>query len=151
MDHRISAGAIVEHDNRVLLVRHKREDRYDFWVAPGGGAHGNEELTAAAAREVREETGLIVQPNKLAYIEEFYSPETRYVKFWFTAALVSGDLNTDAPEAQAEYIIEAGWFGQLALSNMQVFPSALINRYWEDRRTEFAAPMYLGLRAMDFW
>ena len=30
MTHRISAGAIVESDGRVLLVRHQRPGRYDF-------------------------------------------------------------------------------------------------------------------------
>jgi 8-oxo-dGTP diphosphatase len=151
MNHRISAGAIIEHGNRILLVRHKREGSYDFWVAPGGGAHGTEDLTETATREVREETGLIVQPNKLAYIEEFYSPDTRYVKFWFTAALVGGKLNTSAPEAQVEYIIEGGWFAQSQLRGMQVFPPILVSRYWEDRANGFNAPQYIGLRAMDFW
>lgn len=47
MTHRISAGAIVESDGRLLLVRHYRPGRYDFWVAPGGGVKGDESLAAS--------------------------------------------------------------------------------------------------------
>lgn len=60
MNHRISAGARVENNGRLLLVRHRKQAAYDFWVAPGGGVQGAESLLAAAEREIREETGLVV-------------------------------------------------------------------------------------------
>ena len=40
---------------------------YDFWVAPGGGAEGTEDLLATAKREVFEESGLHVEPLQLEY------------------------------------------------------------------------------------
>lgn len=52
MNHRIAAGAIVEHDGRLVLVRHIRTGRYDFWVAPGGGVYSAETLNDAVVREV---------------------------------------------------------------------------------------------------
>jgi ADP-ribose pyrophosphatase YjhB (NUDIX family) len=99
--HRISAGALVEQGGRLLLVRHRKPGAYDFWVAPGGGTHGDEELADTARREVREETGLDVRPERLVYVEEFHSPDTRYCKFWFTAALVGGQLDVTGPDAAA--------------------------------------------------
>ena len=54
MTHRISAGVLVEQEDRILLVRY---GQHDFWVAPGGGARGTESLRETARREVREETG----------------------------------------------------------------------------------------------
>jgi len=48
---RISAGTIVEHEGRLLMVRH---------VTPGGGIKGSESYEGAAAREVCWETGLSV-------------------------------------------------------------------------------------------
>ena len=134
MQHRISAGAIVEDAaGQLLLVRHVLPGKYDFWVAPGGGVQGREELAAAATREVREETGLHVAVDRLAYIEEFANPDTRHVKFWFTARFVGGSLSADAPEAKAEHIVEAAWLSRSDLGARTVFPLVLTARYWDDR------------------
>lgn len=151
VNHRISAGAIVEHEGRILLVRHRREGRYDFWVAPGGGVQGTESLAEAAEREVREETGLHVVAERLVYVEEFYQPETRHCKFWFVARYVGGTLNVEAPEAVSEYIVEAGWHTQDQLQSLQVFPEVLHRRYWQDVSSGFAGLQHLGLRPMTFW
>lgn len=78
MSHRISAGAIVEREERLLLVHHKKAGHYDFWVSPGGGVKGEESLHEAAIREVREETGLNISTSRLLYIEEFFNPECRF-------------------------------------------------------------------------
>jgi len=83
MRHRISAGTIVDEASRILLVRRVRPQRYDFWVAPGAGVKRNEELQAAVVREVREESGLEVEPLAVLYIEELLDPTNRRCKFWF--------------------------------------------------------------------
>ena len=80
MKHRIAAGIIVEHEGRILVVRHRKPGAYDFWVAPGGGAEGAEDLLATARREVFEECGLHVEPLQIAYIEELLNPQTRECK-----------------------------------------------------------------------
>ena len=152
MQHRISAGAIVEDAaGQILLVRHVLPGKYDFWVAPGGGVQGREELAAAAIREVREETGLHVAVDRLAYIEEFANPDTRHVKFWFTARLVGGSLSAEAPEAKAEHIVEAAWLSRADFGARTVFPLVLADRYWDDRAAGFTTTAYLGLRTMEFW
>lgn len=68
LQHRIAAGVLLEHEGRILLMRHRREGVYDFWVAPGGGVEGLEDLRAAARREVKEECGLDVEPTRIAYV-----------------------------------------------------------------------------------
>lgn len=151
MNHRISAGALVEHEGKVLLVRHRKEGVYDFWVAPGGGVQGTESLAEAAEREVREETGLKVVAERLIYVEEFYQPETRHCKFWFVAKLAGGTLSVEAPEAVVEYIVEAGWHTQEQVNSMQVFPEVLKTRYWQDLSSGLPGIHHLGLREMAFW
>lgn len=151
MNHRISAGAIVEHEGRILLVRHRREGVYDFWVAPGGGVQGTESLADAAEREVREETGLHVVAEQLVYVEEFYQPDTRHCKFWFVARFVGGTPTVLAPEAVSEHIVEAGWYTQDQLPSLQLFPELLRTRYWQDRSAGFTGLQHVGLRAMTFW
>lgn len=151
MRHRISAGTIVEHEGRVLLVRHRKERQYDFWVAPGGGVQGDESLEAAATREAREETGLDVRPSKLIYIEQLINPECRHVKFWFAASLLGGALDITHPDSVAEFIVEADWLAPSDFEGRTVFPPVLGGRYWQDRAAGFPAPVALPLRQMDFW
>lgn len=152
MTHCISAGVIVEHDHRLLLVRHVVPGRFDFWVAPGGGAQGTEPLRETARREVREETGLDVEVRELMYIEEFHSPDVRYCKFWFSGWLLGGTLSVNAPEARADAIVEAGWFGVGEFDGKTVFPSVLVERYWSDRLEKPRVPVHLGtVRTMEFW
>ncbi len=151
MKHRIAAGVIIENDNKVLLVRHQKPGVYDFWVAPGGGAEGTEDLLVAAKREVFEESGLHVEILQLAYIEEFFNPHTRECKVWFTGRLIGGAINTEAIEATREHITEAAWLSREDFEGKTVFPHMLHHDYWKDKQNGFAHPRYVGLRAMDFY
>ncbi len=57
-----SCGVIVTDGQRILLGHATRSPRWDI---PKGVAEAGEDLTAAAARELREETGLVVSPGDL--------------------------------------------------------------------------------------
>ena len=149
--HRIAAGVIVEHEGRVLLVRHCKAGAYDFWVAPGGGALDGEDLMATAKREVFEECGLHIEPLQLAYVEEFFNPHTRECKLWFTGRLIDGSLDCSANEAIREHIVEAAWLSRSEFEGKTIFPPMLLNSYWQDKERGFASPRYVGLREMAFY
>ena len=153
MNHRISAGAIVIEKGRVLLVRHRKEGSYDFWVAPGGGVIGTEDIFQAAKREVKEETGLDAEPLRPIYLEEFHQPTTRHIKTWILFELTGGALSVEAYEAAREHIVEARFFTEDELRKEQrdVFPEILRDRVWVDMKAGFPRFEYLGLRAMAYF
>ena len=60
------AGAVVRDESgRLLLVRRGHEPGLGTWSLPGGRIEPDESAAAAAAREVEEETGLVVAIGEL--------------------------------------------------------------------------------------
>lgn len=55
MERHFTATAYVLHENRVLLHRHRKLEK---WLPPGGHIEADETPPIAARREVKEETGL---------------------------------------------------------------------------------------------
>lgn len=53
-----TASAVIVHDQKVLLVHHKK---LNVWLYPGGHIEENETPDETVVREVMEETGLTVE------------------------------------------------------------------------------------------
>ncbi len=65
----VGVGGVVVDRGRVLLIRRGREPMKGEWSIPGGVVELGESLGAAVRRELREETGLEIQP--VAVLEVF--------------------------------------------------------------------------------
>ena len=61
----VGVGGVLVHEGRVLLIRRGKEPLYGRWVVPGGTVELGEPLDEALVRELREETGLEVEPLEL--------------------------------------------------------------------------------------
>jgi len=103
------AGALVERDDRLLLVANRRRDGRVEWTPPGGVVDRGETRLEALTREVLEETGLSVA----AWSERVYrvsvdfpDREMRLGVEVFRAESWSGDLWFDDPDG----IVEDGRF-----------------------------------------
>jgi 8-oxo-dGTP diphosphatase len=146
---RISAGAIVIENNKILLVRHgaARHGR-SFLVGPGGRVENNENIPQAAAREVKEETGLDVNPCKILFIEDLISPHNRVVKIWFLCEPVGGQLRK-TQNAIDEGIVEASWYKKEELKDEVVYPSILVNTDWQKFLKDSGEIKYLASNVAD--
>jgi len=58
----VGVGAVVVHEGRVLVVRRGHEPLKGHWTLPGGLLELGESIVEGVVREVREETGLLVEP-----------------------------------------------------------------------------------------
>jgi ADP-ribose pyrophosphatase YjhB (NUDIX family) len=98
-----SAGGWVEDDDgRVLLQRRARDG--DVWGFPGGVMELGEAAHETAVRELREETGLEVEPVSLIGIYTKYfetlanGDQCQCVAFMFKMRVVGGTLTVDNNE-----------------------------------------------------
>ncbi len=100
------AGIVRAPGERILLVQ-QRDD--EVWSTPGGSIELDETPADAVVREVREETGLLVMPQRLFGVyggPDFVvrypnGDETQYISTMFECAVESGDLRPDGEETQA--------------------------------------------------
>jgi 8-oxo-dGTP diphosphatase len=77
----VVARAIVESDGKVLLVRRASWDTMPgMWELPGGKVDRGEKVMKALARELEEETGLMLADARRVTQREMISPRGRRVR-----------------------------------------------------------------------
>ncbi len=75
LDPKVAVGTIIRAANdQLVLVRRAIEPGYGLWVFPGGYVDQGEEITAAAIREAREESGLDVRIDGLLNVYSYRRP-----------------------------------------------------------------------------
>jgi ADP-ribose pyrophosphatase YjhB (NUDIX family) len=148
-EYRISAGAIVIHQDKVLLVRYKVSSGKSYLVGPGGGVINDEGLNQAVVREVYEETSLEVSPRRILFIEDLALSQYRLVKIWFLCDLVGGQLES-TQGARDEGIVEVGWYRRDQLHNEVVYPPPLLTQNWDTFLKDGCESIYLEMRNADF-
>jgi mutator protein MutT len=95
--------AVIDH-GRILLVRRANDPGRGLWAVPGGKVDIGERLTEAAAREVREETGLLVEIGELVWAGEHISDQMHIVLIDFLGTLIGGDLAAGDDADRAEWV-----------------------------------------------
>src|SRR5919199_4691138 len=101
----VAVTAVVVNDQGELLLQ-KRSDN-DLWGLPGGAMNLGESIGQAVVREVREETGLEVQPTGLVgiysdpgHVIAYANGEVRQeFSFSFTARIVGGEVSVADEES----------------------------------------------------
>ncbi len=102
------AGAVIIDDDRMLLIRRARGAYVGHWAVPGGRQRRGETMRAAAACEVLEETGLIVEVGDPVWVgdilDEADPPEYHYTVVDFFGTVVGGDLRAGDDAAEARWV-----------------------------------------------
>ncbi len=145
MNYGISAAALIVQNNEVLLVHHREAGQYDFWVPPGGRLEGEESIMDCAKREALEEAGFIVEPGSLLYYQEFVEPGYHFCKFFILSKIVGGNLTLKNRGKEEDFLVEAHFFSQNRLADLDVRPDILKQQFWRDLTEKAPPTRYLGL------
>ncbi len=106
----LGVGAIIADGGRVLLIERGQEPLRGTWSLPGGAVETGERLEDALRREVREETGLDVEPVSLVEIFERIMPdqdgrtEYHYVLMDYLCRVTGGRLEAGTDAAQVRWV-----------------------------------------------
>jgi 8-oxo-dGTP diphosphatase len=105
--HRVDCvGALVyDEQHRLLVVRRANEPGRGLWSIPGGRVEPGEDDVTAVAREVAEETGLIVVVGPLVGEVEREGPNGRlYVIRDYEASRTGGTLTPGDDASDAKFV-----------------------------------------------
>jgi len=98
---RIRVSALLRWQGRILLIRHEKEGRGEYWLLPGGGVNAGESLTDALHRELAEEVGVgdeIPFEGPVAIVDSI-SPKRAFSQKHVVHIIFAGDLSGRSLEA----------------------------------------------------
>jgi ADP-ribose pyrophosphatase YjhB (NUDIX family) len=118
-----ASAVVVDQDGGILL--HRRTDN-ELWSIPGGGMEIGETIAETVVREVAEETGLEVEPERLVgiytnprHVTAYDDGEVRQqFSICFACRIVGGQLLDRADES-----LEVGFFTPEEIERMPMHPS----------------------------
>jgi ADP-ribose pyrophosphatase YjhB (NUDIX family) len=103
-----ACALVVDDDGRVLLARRAGSVFHGYWDLPGGFLHEGEHPLEGLRRELREETGLEIEPDTFLgiWMDRYGDDEDAHatLNLYWTARLLGGE-----PQA-ADDVSELAWF-----------------------------------------
>ena len=117
----VAVGAVVRRGDELLLIRRAQGPGIGQWSLPGGRVEFGETLVDAAAREVLEETGLVISVGRFLGWVERMGEGYHYVIVDFAAA----PLDPDAEMAAGDDAADAAWVPCEALQDLDLVPGLI--------------------------
>ena len=117
----VSVVAIVHAEAKLLMIRRGVAPYIGTWAPPGGFVEAGESLEAAAAREVREECGLMLNPHQFVPYGITSLPKLNQFAVTFLARIDRAvELSAGHPEA-----LDARWFSNEDMPVAEVWEPAI--------------------------
>jgi len=134
----VGVGAVIVHQGRVLLVQRGHEPLKGRWSIPGGLIEIGEMLHEAVVREVREETGLEIEPVELVELLDRIHREGDRVRYHYVIAdylcrVVGGTLKAADDADAVRWVERAEWNSHSALM-LEPITVRVIERAWQRAR-----------------
>ena len=116
----VAIGAVIVDAGRVLLVRRGSEPLKGQWSLPGGALELGESLTAGLVREVREETGLVVEPVELIELLDRIHRDGERIRYHYVIAdylcrVAGGNLTAATDADEVRWVERPEWNSNSAL------------------------------------
>ena len=117
---RVAVGAVIVDEGRVLLVRRGTEPMMGHWSLPGGLVELGEKLLDAVVREVKEETGLEVEPLELVELINRVLRQGERVQYHYVIAdylcrVTGGVLRASSDAEEVRWTERCEWNSHSAL------------------------------------
>jgi 8-oxo-dGTP diphosphatase len=149
----VRCSAVVFRGPEVLLVRRARNGN-DDWVLPGGTPRPGESMAACVRRETLEETGLRVEPGRIAFVLETNGPRsgrhTLDLVFLASLSTPAQKPRSREPELSARFVslgqvqhldLRPPIAGHLrGLHNSRTRTAAYLGNLWRPRGRDDALP-----------
>jgi ADP-ribose pyrophosphatase YjhB (NUDIX family) len=104
----VGVGGVVIHRNRVLLIRRGGEPMKGQWSIPGGMLELGEEIAEGARRELKEETGLEVEPLEIIAVFDRIMRAGRRVRYHYVIIDYACQLKSGRLKPASD-VMDARW------------------------------------------
>lgn len=98
----VRVTAIIFYNGKLVVVRHQRSNGENYYLLPGGGLEHAESIEECVVREVKEETGLDVKVDHLAYYKTIYTDNDDTLDLVFKCEVIGGKLENIDPDGKVK-------------------------------------------------
>jgi 8-oxo-dGTP diphosphatase len=123
----VTVDGVLIDGERILLIKRGNDPFKGFWALPGGFVEYGETTEHAAVREVKEETGLCCEINRLVgvYSAPDRDPRGHTVSIVYVMSVREGEMKAGDDAAGAEWHSLAELPERIAFDNSNIIRDAL--------------------------